>query len=831
MLIADFYRHASRIRKLEIWWVGFIVVRWTFGPIQPFVQDQLPITNIREDRSNSPESQHPRMTLSEDKNESDDSSRQADSVDEPLPFGRNGSFSIWRLASKELRETLRDRRTIITLVVMPLLVYPILSLVFRTFLISNADAFNAVDPIQFSLVCNGVNGTDEANSVLGELVRTIKSLESESSREAAQESSSDSASAAAAAAGTHYEFVPIEQQGWQVKPLDAQAIQQLVRDGTADLGVVVDTSGLERGQLASFELIADDRLRSELAARWFEDKLLAFNEFVVRQRLKQARLPVDPALTISKTSWVERPKGAKEKMADAFSLSSLLPLILVLMTITGAVYPAIDLTAGERERGTLEMLMAAPVPGTSVLFGKFFAVLAVSVLTALLNLIGMAATVWAFQLDQYLPVGAAFDVLTLLKILGLLILFAAFFSALLLAVTSNARSFKEAQAWLIPIILLSLGPGLMAMTPGLSLNGVLSITPMMNILLLARDVIQQTVLPLPAAVAMVSTLVYTVIAVMMAARTYGSSGMLYGDSGSMSELFLRPVEKQDRVPVYATVICTALLLPVNFLMIGLLGRLSVENAADLTLRFAIMGAFTVFSFVVIPWLIAVHQRAIVDRAFGLNLPHPVFWMIAILLGVSLWPLVMGIMVGWQHLVSLMAGVDAGVAWHERLVQETAGLVEQIRRVSPLVVAVFLAVVPAACEEFFFRGMLLRSLLGKSQRKPNVWRAIFVSAFVFALFHVISNSVIALDRLLPTFLVGLILGFLAWKSNSIWPGVVLHTLHNAAVAFLGYYEPVLRQQSWFPVDAASLPISWIVVASGVCIVAIFCLARLRRQEQF
>ena len=75
-----------------------------------------------------------------------------------------------------------------------------------------------------------------------------------------------------------------------------------------------------------------------------------------------------------------------------FSLAALIPLILVLMTVTGAVYPAIDLTAGERERGTLETLIAAPVPRLGLLMAKYVAVLTVALLTALVNLAGMTIT-------------------------------------------------------------------------------------------------------------------------------------------------------------------------------------------------------------------------------------------------------------------------------------------------------------------------------------------------------------------------------------------------------------------------------------------------------
>ena len=77
--------------------------------------------------------------------------------------------------------------------------------------------------------------------------------------------------------------------------------------------------------------------------------------------------------------------------SDAIPLSSLIPLILILMTMTGAVYPAIDLTAGERERGTLEILVAAPIPRMGLLFAKYVAVLSVTVLTAVVNLASMKA--------------------------------------------------------------------------------------------------------------------------------------------------------------------------------------------------------------------------------------------------------------------------------------------------------------------------------------------------------------------------------------------------------------------------------------------------------
>ncbi len=159
------------------------------------------------------------------------------------------------------------------------------------------------------------------------------------------------------------------------------------------------------------------------------------------------------------------------------SLATLIPLILILMTITGAVYPAIDLTAGERERGTLEILIAAPVPRMGLLLAKYTAVVVVSLLTATVNLAAMMITVLSIGFGPFLFGEEGLSLGIVAQIFGLLILFAVFFSAILLSVTSCARSFKEAQTYLIPLMLVSLAPGMLSMIPGLKLEGPQAVVP------------------------------------------------------------------------------------------------------------------------------------------------------------------------------------------------------------------------------------------------------------------------------------------------------------------------------------------------------------------
>ena len=109
---------------------------------------------------------------------------------------------------------------------------------------------------------------------------------------------------------------------------------------------------------------------SEGALRYLEEHLRAFNEQWLAVRLGRFGVRrVHPAEFTA--------QSVASEEGTSLSLATLAPLILILMTITGAVYPAIDLTAGERERGTLEALIAAPVPRMGLLLAKYVAVMAV----------------------------------------------------------------------------------------------------------------------------------------------------------------------------------------------------------------------------------------------------------------------------------------------------------------------------------------------------------------------------------------------------------------------------------------------------------------------
>ena len=404
---------------------------------------------------------------------------------------------VGRLVRKEWIEIIRDRRTIITLVAMPLLLYPLLSVAFQQFLLAST-----IDPHRAATYRFGFAREHEA-TVFGQILKYGEQLLQKRS------------------APTGNGEKPPQPSPKLIAGVPPD-LDKAVRDGEVD--VAVHLTNADRFHLP---LTADIKLRGNMeflsnnpaalgAVTLVERRLAAVHEHNLAERMREPN--AEPKVALLRLS---RTALAGAGGSGLISLAALVPLILILMTITGAVYPAIDLTAGERERGTLEILVAAPVPRLSLLFAKYVSVFSVAVLTAVVNLVSMVLTLLFSGLSQVLFAGGGLTPLLVLQLLGLLLLFAAFFSAVLLSLTSCARSFKEAQAYLIPLMLASLGPGLIGMIPGLSLEGPLAVVPLVNIVLLARDLVQGGADPAWALVVVVTTLAYAAGAIAVAARILG----------------------------------------------------------------------------------------------------------------------------------------------------------------------------------------------------------------------------------------------------------------------------------------------------------------------
>src|SRR5207248_2206393 len=148
-----------------------------------------------------------------------------------------------------------------------------------------------------------------------------------------------------------------------------------------------------------------------------------------------------------------RPAGKQGEEGLFGLLGRVFPFILVMWSLAGALYPAVDLCAGEKERGTMETLLISPASREEIVWGKFLTIWVFSAATALLNLLSIAFTTWRFSGD--VP-GATFGAPALFWAVLLLLPLSAFFSAVCLSVGAYARSSKEGQYYLMPLFLVTM---------------------------------------------------------------------------------------------------------------------------------------------------------------------------------------------------------------------------------------------------------------------------------------------------------------------------------------------------------------------------------------
>jgi ABC-2 type transport system permease protein/sodium transport system permease protein len=581
---------------------------------------------------------------------------------------------------------------------------------------------------------------------------------------------------------------------------DGITLQSALESGQIDLAVIsaraepVPVRGNGFYQAYEFEVeFRDADVRSENAMLEFRKAMELVND---SQALRfRGPLPVSVRMVSTATG----------KKVDAMaSLAGILPLILILMTITGAVYPAIDLTAGERERGTMEAMIATPAPRFLLLLSKYVAVVTVAVLTALANLFASWITLSIGGLGRALLGEKGFSLLALVQILPLLVIFAAFFSAILLAMCSFARSFKEAQAYLIPVMLVSLAPALVTLMPNIEFSTLLGIVPLVNILLLSRDIMTGSPQALPAFAAVFSTLLYAAAALVVASKLFGAESATSGSQETWSDLLRRPKRTQLLPDLGDLAVFLAMLFPVFFIVTNLFGQTQMSIGAKL---WSNAGMLLVLFFVT-PSIVAWYRRLNPQTTFLLrswtgNLPQVrqrVVRGVGVLLSVCF--MAAGLWIVAFEFLQLLKDYGFGLlALEQPEVLEKAK--KEFAQIPFWIILVTSAIVPAFAEEYFFRGYVLSAF----RNRVSSLRAILYSALIFGLFHVITGSMLSLERFFPSTLLGLFLGFVAIRTGSLWPGVLLHAIHNGLVFWLTRFS-TKELSDWFGSTNEHFPPIWI-----------------------
>ncbi len=691
---------------------------------------------------------------------------------------------VWIILRKEFLEALRDKRTLFIMVVLPILLYPMLV----TLISRLQESQEAEQKARASRV-----------AVWGELPLEVKQrLEIEGKLVLREWVGAPAALKERLAAGA---FTPPPKPPLQTEADESQAQKPKEPDTewtraaqTLLLGRSVDavlipwagfSTALDSGAAAKASIIYDAVRPDSMQARArLSDALRSYRQELLQRRERSLSLKsgFTDALQI-----VPR-NVAGENRRGALMLGMMLPYLLILLSASGGLYAAIDMTAGEKERGTMQTLLCAPIDSLEIISGKFLAVWGISTLATLINLASLAVT---FTRIKMIPgVSMTINPLSALLAFVLLMPVSMMVSALFVAVGAFAKDFKEGQAYLTPILMLLIFPLVATMLPGTELNVFLSFVPIMNSALLVRSVFLGDWHADMLFLTVISSLSYAMLTLVFAARVYERNTLLLGGKDSVASLLEFTRRPGDKPSAGIALFVFSLVLVVTFY-----GSLALHNQGV-----AITLAVVEYGFFLLPAILFAQLKGYSFReTFSLRMPGWRGLAGSILIGLSAWTVAAGLF------VRLLPPPES----FNRALQKVVLMEDQ--PVPLWLLFLLISISPAVCEETLFRGLMLSGF-----RRLGMWPAILATAFLFGIAHA------SIYRLLPVMALGTFLGYAVWKTRSLFAGIIIHMLNNALVVGMAKLKTV---QTILGLHGTETYLPWgyivtgaLVAAAGVALIA-------------
>lgn len=677
----------------------------------------------------------------------------------------NIKLIFWR----EVRDQLRDRRTLFTVAVLPLLLYPLLGMSFlqmAQFLREHPTKIRVVGTSALPDDPPLLDGDHFAEAVCPDSERRLMELMLVPETDDTIDVGRLTRRARFDIHAGRYDALV-----WVPAKFGEQLTQVRDQLRKSSSGPPQDSQTseptIEVPQPLIFSNTANDR--SRIAARRAETVLVRWRDAMVRANLEANHIPIAATQPFEPVDT----DVAEEVSKRAAVWSKVLPFIVLIWALTGAFYPAIDLCAGEKERGTLETLLCSPALRNEIVWGKLLTIMAFSICTSLLNLacITTAGSFFVRKLEQtqgmaeILRVGTP-PVLALGWLVLALAPLAALFSALSLAIASFARSSREGQYYLMPLLLVCLPLMMLPMLPTAELDLGTSFVPITGVMLLMRALIEgqygEALIFFPP-VALVTTACCW-LAVRWAVDQFNNESVLFRESERWDlRLVARNMfRNRGRTPTLQQ----ALLCGVLLLMARFFASFIFSGVADRWTQFASTTLITQVGMIAIP---AVALTLLLTRSMTdtLLLKPTTFSAAAgsVLLAVALHPV--GI---------ALAGVIRQVYPIGPELQRELGRLGEMISEAPNVwsILALLAVIPACCEELAFRGFILSGL----RHSGRPWLAIVVSSFLFGAVHSVLQQSIA------TFILGLAIGFVAVRTGSLINAILFHVTYNSLALLLG-----------------------------------------------
>lgn len=627
---------------------------------------------------------------------------------------------VTAIFKKEMIDILRDKRTLFMGIILPLILYPVIMIIMTQIMTMSMGSIEEKD----------INIAFEKNPSK-ELVSLIENQTDENTG--------------------------------RINIVTTNNYKKDLQDGNIDAYIGVKG----KNKIENYKIyINSSKENASSVNSKLEEIFTTYKDSKVKNKIEQSKLDVKETLNPVVYQTVD---VAEDEDVAGLVLGGILPFILIMGVLLGAIYPAIDSMAGEKERGTLETLFTLPISNLELVMGKYMAVSLCAIVTAILNVVSILMTLVYILTTGELTGQLIFGSLKLSSLVFPLFitiicvcLFAMVVSAISMCVCSLAKSFKDAQNYITPVMFLVLIPSYVSMIPNISLDRTTSVIPVVNISLLIKSVLTNNTNLGLIALVFISNFAFVILSVIILSKMFNSEEILFGNSRNFSFLEKRSNIKKGTIP---TVSDGVILYAVGLVLLIYVG-------SYIQLKFKMTGiVLTQIMIISLPLLFAFYIKSDFKKVFSLKQPK-----FKHLLGSAiLW-------IGCYLLVFIITNI---VMYYFPQNQEIVeGLNDALFIKDNLLLNLLIvAVMPAICEEMFFRGFILTSF--KSNQKSYKGAIIF-SGILFGIMHM------DFIRIIPTSILGISFAYAVCKSNSIGVGMFMHFLNNGFAVIVTHMSSKLVQ---------------------------------------
>lgn len=669
---------------------------------------------------------------------------------------------IGPLFKREMTDIFRDKKTLFMMVVLPILLYPLM-VVGMTMLMS-AITMNQQETV-YKISMEDVPAKDALKALCQEQIE----MEPEDERRALT---------------YELEFVePAQLEDESGKLTQEEALQNKLIEAYVTYDEEQDKTYIVHYLGASDE--------SQTAEQAMLDLLELYEKRLQSEKLAQLSLDEDEIM--HPVHYKSQNMSSNEQTMGNV-MGQMLPMMIIVSIMMGAMYPAIDVTAGERERGTLETLLTLPVSNFELIMSKFLAVSVIACVSAFLNVLSMGAAfgfMFAYMAESVggLEINLTSFIPAVLFTILVMLFFAMFVTAVSMCVCIFAKSFKEANNYITPVMLVFMFASLVTMVPGVELDAGTAAIPIVNISLMIAKLFTFTYDYALLGIVLLSNVVYSLLAILVLGRIYNSEEVLFAEGMTSLKLFNKRSEmKENQIPGVGDVV---LLLCVELLLMFYVG-----TGAQLKLGFGGV-AVTQLLILIVPLFYLWYLKGDYKKVLSLKKPRVLQ--------------ILGAFIAWIGTYVLLLGVSyLLMPLFEESAAAQAETMEVFMQQPIWILALVIALMPAVGEELMFRGFVYGSLRDKTK---NII-AMLVTSALFGIYHM------SLIKFFTTSLLGFVLVWVVSETGCIFCSMLMHFCNNLLSVLVSKYAQQIEK--WLPTlftDTADAVQIIIMLAVGAAVLAV------------